>query len=141
MPVLASSLFITLRTEQALVWEKQQKLFGITRVLDQHLQSSYDGLLAQSSRSDWGREEKIAFLNRALARYTDEIANAYPGVGVGYYSKQLDAIVTYGPSSVYGHTVGRPISEDHQGRLEPSLFFIAPCDIASRQAIPCTFVM
>ena len=117
LPVLASSLFITLRTEQALVWEKQQKLFGITRVLDQHLQSSYDVLLAQSSRSDWGREERIAFLNRALARYTDEIANAYPGVGVGYYSKQLDAIVTYGPSSVYGHTVGIPISQDHQGRL------------------------
>lgn len=117
LPVLASSLFITLRTEQALVWEKQQKLFGITRVLDHYLRSSYDDLILKNSQSDWSREEKIAFLNRTLAHYTDEIATAYPGVGVGYYSKQLDAIVTYGPSSVYGHTVGMPISQDHQGRV------------------------
>jgi len=33
------------------------------------------------------------------------------------------------------------VTIDHQGRLEPSLFFIAPCDIASRQTMPCTFVM
>ena len=117
LPVLASSLFITLRTEQALVWEKQQKLFGITRVLDQNLRSNYEALLQDRLHGELSRGEKISLLNQALAKYTDEIAAAYPGVGVGYYSKQLDAIITYGPSTIYGNTVGRPISQDHQGRI------------------------
>ncbi len=116
LPVLASSLFITLRTEQALVWEKQQKLFGITRVLDQYVPGTYDDIVKERSREDTAREEQIAVLNEALRKYTDEIADAYPGIGVGYYSKNLDAIITYGPSSIYGHTVGRSISQDHQGR-------------------------
>ena len=116
LPVLASSLFITLRTEQALVWEKQQKLFGITRVLDQYVPGTYDDIVKERSREDTAREEQIAVLNEALRKYTDEIADAYPGIGVGYYSKKLDAIITYGPSSIYGHTVGRSISQDHQGR-------------------------
>ena len=116
LPVLASSLFITLRTEQALVWEKQQKLFGITRVLDQYLATSYDDILRERQTETAERQVQIATLNRVLRQFTDDIAKAYPGVGVGYYSKRLDAIVTYGPSDVYGHTVGRSISQDHQGR-------------------------
>ena len=116
LPVLASSLFITLRTEQALVWEKQQKLFGITRVLDQYLETSYDDILRERQAEKAERQVQIATLNRVLRQFTDDIAKAYPGVGVGYYSKRLDAIVTYGPSHVYGHTVGRAISQDHQGR-------------------------
>ena len=117
LPVLASSLFITLRTEQALVWEKQQKLFGITRILDQYLIGTYDDIIVSSGKESLNREESIALLNRALIKHTDEIASAYPGIGVGYYSKALDAIITYGPSNIYGHTVGIPISQDHQGRL------------------------
>ena len=76
LPVLASSLFITLRTEQALVWEKQQKLFGITRVLDQNLRSNYEALLQGRLHGGLSRGEKISLLQQDLAKYTDEIAAA-----------------------------------------------------------------
>ncbi len=117
LPVLASSLFITYRTEDALVWEKQQKLFGVTRILDRNLEGTFDGILASAGVKPQSREERIAVLNNALREYTDQIASAYPGIGVGYYSKELDAILTYGPSSLYGNTVGQPINPEHQGRV------------------------
>ena len=116
LPVLASSFFITHRTEEALVWEKQQKLFGITRILDNRLTGTYEDLLKQPSTRALTREERINALNVILAPHTDQVAAAYPGIGVGYYSKELDAIITYGPSDVYGNTVGWPIGSDHQGR-------------------------
>lgn len=116
LPVLASSLFITFRMEQALISEKQQKLFGITRILDSYLVGTYETILSKHSETGKERDSRIRILNSALSRYTDEIAAAYPGVGVGYYSKDLDAIITYGPSSVYGHTVGLSIAADHRGR-------------------------
>lgn len=117
LPIIASSLFITLSTEQALVWEKQQKLFGAARILDLHLEGSYGDLLRKLGGHELPKEEKIRVLNAALREFTDKVAAAYPGIGVGYYSKELDAIITYGPSSVYWQTVGLPISEEHQGRL------------------------
>ena len=95
LPVLASSLFITLRTEQALVWEKQQKLFGITRILDQYLIGTYDDIIVSSGKESLNRQESVALLNKALLKHTDEIASAYPGIGVGYYSKSLDAIILW----------------------------------------------
>lgn len=101
------------KAEAALIEEKACKLFGIARFLDSHLKSDYDSILAASPASS--REDKIAVLNAALRGLTDEVAACYPGVGVGYYSKDLNAILTYGPSSEFGDKVGLPIARDHLG--------------------------
>jgi len=61
------------------------------------------------------REAALKHLNATLAPFTDLIADANPGVGVGYYSRALNAIVTYGPSRQYGDTVGRTIPPHHPG--------------------------
>ena len=60
--------------------------------------------------------EMIAVLNAELAPITDLVASGSPGVGVGYYSRDLDAILTYGPSAAFGHTVGLSITDSHKGK-------------------------
>ena len=45
VPLLVSEYFTMLHAEQALILEKQRKLFGITRVLDYYLQGDYQELL------------------------------------------------------------------------------------------------
>ncbi len=117
LPIVASGYFMIVSAEQALVAEKQQKLFGAARILDEHLTGTYDGILSRQAILPIGREERIAALNRELAAYTDEIAAAYPGIGVGYYSRDLDAIITYGPSRIYADKVGLPIGPAHEGRI------------------------
>ncbi|EGO62629.1 helix-turn-helix domain-containing protein [Acetonema longum] len=117
LPLLGSEYYTTLHSEQALILEKQRKLFGITRVLDHYLQGDYQDLLQKYDKLSASREEQISFLNQRLRSYTDQVAASHPGVGVGYYSRDLDAIITYGPSDIYHDRVGTPISPSHEGRL------------------------
>lgn len=44
------------------------------------------------------------------------MASAFSGVGVGYYSKELDAILTYGPAEILSDKVGLPVDKNHVGR-------------------------
>jgi len=38
------------------------------------------------------RQEKLKVLSEILSPFTDMMAKSFPGVGVGYYSRELDAI-------------------------------------------------
>lgn len=110
--------YLTARTSvNAMVAEKQQKLFGATHFLDNSLHGSYVDILRRHGAETADRATQIEILNSELAQVTDEVARAYPGIGVGYYNLDLDAIITYGPSQVYSEKVGLPISESHQGRI------------------------
>ena len=97
--------------------QKRENLLAFTKVLDSQLASGgYDEILAGAGKENASREEQIAALNEALRGITDDVAQSSDGLGVGYYSRKLDAILSYGPSSEYQDTVGRPIGEDHPGR-------------------------
>ncbi len=117
LPILVAGYFMMVGAEKALVAEKQQKLFGAARMLDQFLVGSYDDILRRQRDVGPDRGARIAALNRELAAYTDQVAAAYPGIGVGYYSRELDAIITYGPSDIYADKVGLPIGPTHEGRI------------------------
>ena len=105
-------------TETTILREKEDKLLSFARVLNARLGSGgYAAILRQYGAEDAPREEKIRVLNQALAGATDEVGAAAPGLGVGYYSRELDAIVTYGPSSSFGHAVGLAIPPEHPGRI------------------------
>lgn len=117
LPVLAAGYFTTITAENALIAEKQQKLFGAARILDEYLDGNYDDILSKAGQLNGDRETKIRILNENLKGYTDKVAEAYPGIGVGYYSRELDAIITYGPSREYADKVGLPISATHEGRI------------------------
>jgi two-component system, NtrC family, sensor histidine kinase AtoS len=101
---------------QALRSEKENKLFALARVLNAELGPGYDALLVDLPSGWSDRDAAIRHLNSKLAAITDQVADAAPGVGVGYYSKRLDAIITYGPSRDHASTVGLPIPADHPGR-------------------------
>jgi len=97
--------------------QKSENLLSIARVLDSYLvDGGYDQILAEAGVLDGTREEKITALNEALRQVTDDVASSSVGLGVGYYSLELDAILTYGPSADYQDTVGVSIGETHPGR-------------------------
>ena len=104
--------------EDSLMSEKQGKLLALAQVLDSMLpKDGFDGILAQAGAEHASRDERIAALNKALFAATDDVGRASPGLGVGYYCRALDAIVTYGPSELFGHVVGMSIPEQHPGRI------------------------
>ncbi|MGE5485735.1 MAG: ATP-binding protein [Ignavibacteriales bacterium] len=103
------------KTEAALIEEKADKLFGITRLLESGLKGDFDDILARARPRPNTRQEKILALNRGLSEFTDFTAKCFPGVGVGYYCRDVDAIVTYGPSSEFGSMVGISMGPGHIG--------------------------
>ncbi len=106
------------KAEAALIEEKSSKLFGLTRLLDLHLVGSYDDLLLSAGGAaaiSALPSDRVRMLNERLGPFTDELATAFPGVGVGYYSRDLRAILTYGPSRDFGSKVGAGLGPDHLG--------------------------
>lgn len=118
LPIIATGYVLERRGHEAIVQEKQVHLHGVTALLARHLEQrgGYRGLLAEYRGKPDDREAQVRFLNQRLRAYTDEVAHAFPDVGVGYFHRGLDAIVTYGPSAAYDKTVGTSIASDHPGR-------------------------
>jgi two-component system sensor histidine kinase AtoS len=117
MPIVATGYVLRLRGLQAIVEAKRVNLQGVDALLARHLQDlgSYSGLLAKYPGPAGDREGQIRFLNARLRGYTDQVAQAFPGIGVGFFHLGLKAIVTYGPSSQYDKTVGMTIPPEHPG--------------------------
>ena len=105
-------------TERTILQEKESKLLALAQVLNARLDSGgYEAILEGAGAQYADREEKIRVLNEALKSVSDEVGESAPGLGVGYYSRDLDAILTYGPSASFGENVGRSIPQDHPGRI------------------------
>jgi two-component system, NtrC family, sensor histidine kinase AtoS len=115
VPIATAGYLLEREGQQTLLQEKQARLFGLDRFLDAQLGSGFDALLADYVGDTADRDAIVHHLNTRLAAVTDQMAAANPGVGVGYYDKARNAIVTYGPSAQYGGTVGHPIPPDHPG--------------------------
>ena len=105
-------------TETTILQEKESKLLALAQVLNARLDpGGYDAILERAGAQYASKEEKIRALNAALKDITDEVGESAPGLGAGYYSRDLDAILTYGPSASFGDNVGRAIPQDHPGRI------------------------
>lgn len=114
-PLMGSGYALIHSAEKAMNLEKESKLYGIARTLDASMEGDFQSLLSIEAENA-SHDKKVQLLNQKLSAVTDKIMLGNPGVGGGYYSKDLDCIITYGPSSQYDSTVGQSISKEHLGR-------------------------
>lgn len=115
VPLIGSGYILIYSAEKAMNSEKESKLYGIARTLDASMEGDFESLLSIEAKSA-SHDEKVRLLNQRLSGVTEKIVSGNPGVGAGYYSKDLDCIITYGPGSEYDTTVGQSISQEHLGR-------------------------
>ncbi len=118
IPFIIGGYIVTAQMRTMVIQEKEDKLLSLAGVLDARLgEGGFAAILEKSGKKNSSREEQIAVLNAALSDRTDEIGEAIPGLGIGYYSLALDAIITYGPSSSFASMVGVSIPPEHPGRI------------------------
>lgn len=115
VPMLGMSWFLKQEITENILMEKRDKLFGLAKQLDAALSGTFDDILAEEGAMGADRATKILVVNRRLRGVTDFVASGNAGVGVGFYGKDLDAVLTYGPSEQFQYTVGQPIFEGHKG--------------------------
>ena len=117
IPLLAIWHVVQYLNKDIFYEQKKDNLISIALMLNTQLdEGGYDSILIKAGAEHASREEKIAILNKALCDATDNVASIEEGIGVGFYSLELDAILTYGPSAEFGENVGKPIGEAHPGR-------------------------
>ncbi len=110
IPTLTIGYIVETEGQAAVQAEKEKKLSGIIRRLDVELGDTF------SRFTHLPRAERITALNHVLSPVTEKIASAFPGIGVGYYHRELEAIITYAPAALYRDNVGITINADHPGR-------------------------
>ncbi|RFT01787.1 MULTISPECIES: two-component system sensor histidine kinase AtoS [Edwardsiella] len=110
VPTLSIGYIVEIEGRSAVLAEKEKKLAAVVQLLDQALGERLDSFAALP------RAERIRALNVELSPITEHITQAFPGIGAGYYSKTLDAIITYAPFTLYQSNVGVTIAADHPGR-------------------------
>ncbi|WP_281421810.1 two-component system sensor histidine kinase AtoS [Clostridium thailandense] len=115
LPLIISGYILIHRAEQAMNSEKESKLLGIAKALDANMSGDFQSLIPLNDKNA-SRDQKVRILNQKLSGITEKIVLGNPGVGAGYYSRELDCIITYAPSSEYSSTVGESISKEHLGR-------------------------
>jgi len=113
--MLALSWFLRREINDNILEEKKDKLYGLARQLDYALEGGFDDILAAEGALGADRQTKVLVLNARLRTVTDFVASGNPGVGVGYYCRDLDAVLTYGPSEQFQYTVGQSIFPGHRG--------------------------
>ncbi len=118
VPLILTGYMAKNLTQNTVLREKENKLLAFARILDVRLgPGGFVALLRQAGVENAPREKRLQALNRALSEITDEVGASSPGLGVGYYSRALDAIVTYGPAASFGDAVGRSIPPEHPGHV------------------------
>ncbi|ARD38587.1 two-component system sensor histidine kinase AtoS [Edwardsiella ictaluri] len=110
VPTLSIGYIVETEGRSAVLAEKEKKLAAVVQLLDQALDGHFDHFATLP------RAERIRALNTELSPITERITQAFPGIGAGYYSKTLDAIITYAPFALYQSNVGVAIAADHPGR-------------------------
>lgn len=105
------------RVETVLIGEKANKLSSINKQLNAFLKGTYNDILErQGINPQAPKGEKIRALNNELSQISELIAESFPGIGVGYYSDELDAIVCYSPKALFNEKVGLSVGGEHVGR-------------------------
>jgi signal transduction histidine kinase len=112
--IIVSGHFLVQRSKTAILAEKEHYLLGITQLLQEQI--ALQGGFAVLEDRIGAEQNKLFVFNQALEPITEQVSRSFAGVGAGFYHRQLDAIVTYGPEKEYGNRVGQSISADHPGR-------------------------
>jgi len=89
------------KTELALVENHKAKLTKVMEQLDEHLPETFDEILSRTVPPDAARRDKVQALNRELKKTISDTGRSYPGVELGFYSKDLDVILD-GDTEHYG---------------------------------------
>lgn len=90
-----SIIFNTILQQNYILESKRDEVQAVAQLLDKELNGTYDDYIEDPTLS---KEEKIKMLNKKLQPFVDEVTTSFPEVGAGYYVRDLDSIVAFGPN-------------------------------------------
>ncbi len=97
LPMIFLAYITTVNSLEDVKREQVKILKGLTEKLNANFISSYSELLKINNLTNRNREQKIKDLNKFLQPHINEKTSAFPDIGMGYYSIELDSVVAIYP--------------------------------------------
>lgn len=113
IPVIIITLVIEYQYFRHEMMSREKTLFSVTRKLNREMHGTFIDLLRRENALNKPRQEQIQTLNAILQPEVDALVEAYPGMGMGYYSRELDSRVALGPNFSHDKLVGIPPSSPY----------------------------
>lgn len=109
LTIIITFIFNIYYTWQKTLDDRYKETTAVANLLDQSLQGSFDDYILDSSIS---KEEKISQLNTKLQPFVDDIIISFENFGTGYYVKNLQSIVAFGPNFSQDGLIDIKLSSD-----------------------------
>lgn len=97
IPTVILSVVIPLGAIKYVRTDREKQLYGMVDRLNNRLKLNYTEILKEKGALNKTPEEKVKVLNAELQPGINEIAHSFPGIGMGYYSIELDAVLAINP--------------------------------------------
>jgi len=97
-PMIVLALAIHVRLVDMEKERQKTELYRIAAFLEQSLPGSYDGILTSNGALNAPFEQKINILNSVLQPIVNDVTLLHPSYGAGYYSRELDYVLAFGPN-------------------------------------------
>lgn len=92
LPMLLWAFYQAYSGQKYLLQHKEREMIFMATLMEQKLLYSYEPLLSIQQSSQISDKEKSRILHRHLQPIVEEMANTYPGYGIGYHSTELDMV-------------------------------------------------
>ncbi|HWI54663.1 MAG TPA: PAS domain S-box protein [Desulfobacteria bacterium] len=87
---------------------KGQTLYAAARLLDKELGTDFRSILKEKNAENKPKKEQVLIINKVLQPEIEHLLAAFPGIGMGYYSKELGSRVAIGPNFDVGKLIQIP---------------------------------
>lgn len=77
--------------------EQGKEFYAIAVELEQRLPEAFEQILLDHHATNKSAEEQVKILNSVLQPIVNKLSTSHPGIGMGYYSIELDSVLAIGP--------------------------------------------
>lgn len=95
MLILSATNYYDFLRERELTRERE--LYGVADHLNRLLPDTFNEILEQWGALEKPAAEQVKILNQVLQPIVNDISMTHPGLGLGFYSSELDKIIAIGP--------------------------------------------
>lgn len=113
-PLLVITAIDLYMTKKNLTEFRKKDISQVAHLLDKHLNRTFRQILADKKALDLPKSTQVQVLNKELQPIVNNITDSFPGIGAGYYSRELDCIVALSPGPSPDKFISLP--SDYPGR-------------------------
>jgi len=114
VPLLLITIIDLYMMKQKFTESDKKDIAEVAHFLEKNFNRTFKDILIEYNASNLPKNEQVKILNKELQPVINDLTQSFPGIGAGYYSRELDCIVAFGPKPTPAKFISLP--KDYPGR-------------------------